>query len=443
MITKASIARRVTALALLFAASAMSMASAQTVDPAHRWDAWVGCWSATPSSGTPLSEISAMVSLPRICVTRVNAGVAAEIATVDSGKVISRDTIVVDGADHPISLQGCSGTKKAQWSADGERIFMQSHITCPGDLKRNTTQILAITPSGEWLDVQTASSGTNTGVRVTRYRDAGASTAEVGNIPLSGSMLALGTARATAGGTLDVADIAEATRLADTAAVQAWIVERGVRFNLSARQLVALADAGVPGSVTDVMIGVSYPEHFAMAQPRAASSADGYSLLDDDRARSDYIRDRCVGSTGSEIGYLIGFFDPCAFRYRYGYGIYGPNVYRYSPFGYDYLYPGYGYRYGGYGSYGGYYGGYSGAPIVVVRGEETPHGTLVKGGGYKPGSSSSSGGGERSSGGSSSSSGSGSPSTSGSAGSSSSSGSSGSSGAASSGGRTAKPRPPQ
>ena len=169
MITAASVARRVASLTALLAAYAMSAVSAQTVTT-QRLDAWRGCWSAAPNPGVPTRG-----SVPRVCVSPMSNSAALEISTLDSGKVVALDTIVVDGVDHPVSVQTCSGTKRAQWSQDGQRIFMRSQITCPGDLKRNTTEILAIAPSGEWLDIQTVSAGTNTGVRVTRYRDAGAS----------------------------------------------------------------------------------------------------------------------------------------------------------------------------------------------------------------------------------------------------------------------------
>ena len=141
----------------------------------------------------------------------------------------------------------------------------------------------------------------------------------------------------------------------------AWLLERGQRFSLSADELVALADAGVPAAVTDAMVAVSNPGAFGVAR------ADGRAnSLDDD----DYPANR------RRQVYMDPFYDP----YGYGSSRYG--------------YPGYGYGsyYGG-GYYGGNYGGYYGSPIIVVTGPGvvTPRGTMVKGHGYtqnSPGSTS-------------------------------------------------------
>jgi hypothetical protein len=253
-----------------------------------------------------------------------------------------------------------------------------------------------------------------------------------------------------AAATLNVADIADAVQHTDPAVTQAWLVERGAQFNLDAKKLVQLADAGIPGSVTDVMVGLSYPEHFALqAGPGQMLAGGTLSARDSARIASQYVNDRCFDGI-DPLWDAPGSFDPCygthwglrSYGYGYGYGFgYGSG---YSPYGlYDNGY------YSPYGYYNGFGGGYYSVPVVVVKGDQAPqaHGRVVNGRGYSQGSNSSGTGAvpnnssAPSSRGSSSGSGS-SGSGSSSSGSSSSGSSSSGSSSSGSGGRTAVPRPP-
>lgn len=438
MIPRIDVARRVAMLATSLVVVAAATATAQsTADP--RWAAWLGCWQPAPASAA-----EAPASLPFVCVSPTNLGSAVEIATISNGAVVTHDTIDASGTQRPVEKQGCSGWQRADWSADARRVFLRSELNCGGGVARTSTGILAMSPAGEWLDVQSISAGASTGVRAMRYHGAGAAALRLppGVVDVSaGRDLAVQAARARAGAALDVANVTEAVRRVDTAVVQTWIAQRGVRFVLSARDLVALADGGVPGSVTDVMIGVSYPDHFALQTPTSGPMMVGNGLSSRDSARiaSDYLNDRCVGGP-DPLWYSLDVYDPCAYRYGargFGYG------YGYSPYGYRYGYTGY---YGG-GFNSGYYAGYYGAPVIVVKGQETEHGKLVNGRGYTRGSSSSGSSGSTASGASSSrSSGSSGSSASGSSSSGSSSSGSSSSGSSSSGsssGRTAVARPPK
>jgi hypothetical protein len=423
--------RRVALLSAVVLMSVATAAAAQANVIQPRWDAWLGCWQPTESIAPSVSA----AARPLVCVTRTNVVSAVEIATLQNGVVVSRDTIDASGQQHDVSSQGCTGWQRAQWSADVRRVYLRSELSCGSGLKRIGAGILAISPTGEWLDVQSVSVGGGSGVRVTHYLDAPTALPDAASPVLSASVgrqLATSTARTAAGGPLDIPAIVEAVKLVDTAVVQAWIVERGARFKLDVKQLVALADAGVPGSVTDVMIGVSYPDHFALNQRPAGVWAAESDLTPFDSARivSRYLTERCFGVTSS-LWSVPGIYDPCGsrFGYRgYGYGQYGLGSY-----GYGNGYPSYGYSNVG---YSGYYGG----PVVVVRGSETPHGKVIKGSGYTSGYSTGTSTSGASSSTSSRTAGAGPTSSSGSSGSSGTSGSSSS--GSSDGGRTAHPRPP-
>lgn len=440
---------RISGLLLSAVAAVVAIAprgGAQATQPTTqnlRWQAWFGCWRG--------SDVQPSENGPFVCVRPTAEPSAVEVAVVDSGRVTNRDTLDASGAERPVDKQGCKGTQRGDWSADTYRVFLHAKLECEGGLSRTSNTIVGITPTGEWLNVQSVTAFGTTVVRSVHYTDAN----DAKGLPAEFSSAAaeragaISTARVAASGALTVPSVREAVVRTDTAAVQAWIAQRGVRFNLDAGKLVQLADAGVPSSVIDVMIGVSYPEHFALnsTQLGAPSASDlgdaNMGGLYGDRSRAD-----CLARMTTL--FLPLMYDPCMDFYgRLGYDRFGYDdyLYRYG-YGFSPLF-GYGYGYG----YNPYLGGYYSAPVVIVRGSDEPHGRVVNGRGYTRGSATASGGSSRSTGRSSSaSSGSSSASSSGSSSSGSSSTGSSSAGASSSGssssgssggGRTAHPRPPR
>jgi hypothetical protein len=222
-------------------------------------------------------------------------------------------------------------------------------------LKRTTSGLLGFSPSGEWLDVQQISADSGSAVRVARYRDVGVPSTVPSDIgsALSGRSMSTQAARIAAGAPIGTTAVIEASRVSTPAVVEAFVLERGERFALDKYDLVALADAGVPGRVTDAMVAVSNPQAFAVAHsdPRAARD----SALD-----ADVVGRRIPVYMEPSYGYY-------PYGYGYGYG-YGYNNYGYNNY-YGYGYPGY----------------YYGSPIIVVNSPaETQHGRLVKGRGYTP-----------------------------------------------------------
>src|SRR4051812_31167536 len=86
-------------------------ATAQSRQGDPRWEQWVGCWNATQyTSGAG------------VCVAR-SSGDAVGLSTTVSGQPVLEETIVADGTDHPIADDECKGTRRAEWSSDGHRLF--------------------------------------------------------------------------------------------------------------------------------------------------------------------------------------------------------------------------------------------------------------------------------------------------------------------------------
>lgn len=377
------------AAGVLFSAPSRGTAQQSPRAPASldaRWQPWIGCWAPT-SAHRPgmLAERPAGANTEFVCVTPATGASAAsagvDVATVVGGRIVARERLDATGQSRAHSQDGCNGVESAKWSADGHRVFTRSQYTCPGNLERTSTGVLAMSPDGEdgeWVSVQGVGGRGIRDVRTLHYRDAGIPASVPSEIAdmLRGRSLAVRTARAAAAAPLTNDNVIEASRALDSSVVEAWVIDRGQKFALSARQLVQLADAGVPSNVTDAMVAVSYPRAFAINDGSSAGELGAGTAAS---AAGD------LGLPGRRIPVDM---EPLAFPYDY-YSPYGYAPYGYSPYGYA---P-YGYApYGGYYSsslYGGYppaYGWYrNGVPVIVLKGGQqhaTPSGRVVKGRGY-------------------------------------------------------------
>jgi hypothetical protein len=319
-----------------------------------RWQGWLGCWTAAaPDALVPSNA-------PVVCITPTSSADVVNVATVQDGKVLATKTIDASGTAQPIEAKDCTGTQSAEWSADARRVYLKATANCAGTT-RTTSGILAMSPTGEWLDVQGIAAGEGENVRVARYRDAGLPEKLPADIKsaLEGRNASVQGARVAAGANVGTTAVIEASKKATPAVVEAWLLERGQRFALDAKTLMQLADAGVPARVTDAMVAVSNPQQFAVAHETPATQ---YNRPEDE-------------VTGRRIPVFLA---PPP---------YDPFSWGYSPYGYGYGYP-YGYGYNGYG-YGGYYGyPYYGSPVIVVPGGNVPGssgGRMVRGQGYQPG----------------------------------------------------------
>ncbi len=349
------------ALLLLLAATPLL---AQQSQPDARWQPWLGCWTSVTGAAPKAGKA------PVVCV--IPGGNGVDVATVMGDSIVARDHIDVLAERHPVTRAGCTGWETSRWSSDGARVYRNSEYTCPGDVKRSTSELIAMTPSWEWLDVQGLVAHGGSGVRVLRYR-----TAEVPMVPEIATALQSRSADVslTRGGVAvppGVPDVIEASHAVDPAVVEAWVAEEGAGFQLNGRQLLALADSGVPGRVIDVMVAVSYPNVFAVAAP---STAGEYNAV----AASRRVRPPDTSYAYREpYAYSTGFYGP------YGWDYYSP--WSWSPYGY---YSPFGYSPFGYGpyGYGGYYGGwYGGGTIYIVPNgggvAPEPHGRVINGRGY-------------------------------------------------------------
>jgi hypothetical protein len=326
--------------ALLAGRAATARAQDATIDP--RWLAYLGCWERVDAAKS------------HVCVVPAAGNSAVDLLTIDKGEVTARDRIAATGEHLQTSRGDCSGWQSAEWSAHGQRLYLHSEDSCPAGVAHGGTGVIAMSGNGQWLYIQGMTVAGQTGLRVQRYREA---TSELLLPNDVADALRLGVAatiqaRAAAGAPLSMEDVVETSRNVDVPVVEAWLVERAEPFPLNAKRLIALADAGVPSRVIDLMVALSYPKAFAIN----AAARQGERL----------VATQSSGVGTAPAGYVTSYDAVCS---TYGY------MYPYS---YDCSGRGYGYGYG-YG-YGLYPGGYPVTIIYVGSGGSSssrPHGRVT------------------------------------------------------------------
>lgn len=250
------------AVAALLLAVPVAPASGQDVEPETeadgRWLPWTGCWEAI---GQGADE-----SL--LCVRPAEGGV--ELVTVLDGGVVSVESLIADGEPRDFELEGCTGTKVAEFSPDGERIYLDGEVVCEG-VRQRTSGVIAMVSPYEWVDIR--GTGGEAGAWSRTYQMASEERAAAGFPDMNADReMAVRTLRWRASEPSDLDDLMEVHSRVDADVTRAWVSEQNDPFEIDSNALVRLADAGVSEDVIDIVVAVSFPDRFALAEPRPSSS---------------------------------------------------------------------------------------------------------------------------------------------------------------------------
>ncbi len=378
--------------AMLSAGTALAQQDS-TVRIDERWRAYLGCWETR----------TADFAGPLVCVVPTSAPGTVELVTIVSDSVLNRTSITAAGERVRVTRDGCTGWETGRFSADDRRIYTTAEFTCAGGVTQQTQSLFSMVRRDAFARVDGIR--TRSGATAVRLINFTAVTVDSTDVPPDiasklPSLQSLPTyaARIEASALLSVADVADAAQALDASVVEAWLVDRGEGVELNAKQLRALRDAKVPGSVTDLMVALANPRVFHITQggqPDARPGVRSAISSVDCGMRPEL----CIGRAGRRgYAYPYGFadlFDPF-FGMGYGYGRYGYNLYGAG------FYNGYygscfnAFNCGGYGGWGNNGSGWgNGGTIVIVPQPVLPMrepGRAVNGSGYSQGGGSSDGG---------------------------------------------------
>jgi hypothetical protein len=423
-------ARSAAIAAMLSAGSVSAQTSAgPQVDP--RFQPWMGCWTpSAQSTGMGVGQTPKPPSMACVVPSTTFAG-SVDLVVFDSANVATRSAVPLPGTRVSKSVDGCAGTETATWMPDDRRLLMQAELSCGRGTKRLETGLMTMSAGGEWMQVQHLDVGGNAATSVMTLRYVVDSLGEWARLGASAAPSTL-SLRLAVGAPLLNSDVLAVAKRAPAALTEAWITETRQQFSVNGKELVRLADGGMPSRVIDLMIAISNPETFAVRTPSADRDRLGAADMLSGGISSARMRGGCRGM--DDFCYGPGGMGAWGLGWQYGM----------SPFDAYSLRYGYGGLYSPYGFGNGYYPGNT--PVIIVnRGDADPAtpsnpGRAVRGGGYTRAKSGASSPPLPSAFGGTGSSGSG---TGGSSGSSGSGGGSAGSGSGTGGGdtgRTAKPR---
>lgn len=378
--------RVLVALGTLLAGSALAVPelgaqSSSGIDP--RFQPWVGCWKTVGTSEYILDGGQASVPT-RACVlaSATRAG-SVDIVLLAGARELSRSALPLPGSPAEKRVDECVGTETATWAADDTRLILRANLTCDRGVTRVETGLMSIAPSGEWLQLQSLQVGTNTATTIGRLRFDGDSGAP-GDL---GTQRSNASQRMAVSGSLTLAQVVDVATKVPAGLAEAWLAETRVRFDLNGKTLLALADAGTPESVIDIMVAMANPKAFSLlpsdalaqqaGQPSGMIAEAGRNLSASRRSRCGDFDDFCYGPGG------MGAW---GFGWQYGMSPWGP----FDPLGWRLGFS----PFGGLGFNNGWGNGvfWGNQPVIVVNrpqgdgsvggGVNVPRGRAVRGGGY-------------------------------------------------------------
>ncbi len=288
-----------------FGAVATPQAAAQRagrVDQARgaldsRWLPWLGCWEllvqdvgelgssrpgqpghlAPPAGGVAGRadpRVTPTAGRPVVCLTPATDRPGTEMRTVAGDVLLLQRTVVADGLRHAVDESSCAGWELSEWSLDGRRLFTRSELACEEIPTRSVSGLSLMTPQSTWVDVRVSDSGGSKELVVRRYRPASRrrTVAAGGHWPGPDTEAAVASARRGIAVPLTVPEVIEAAERVAPEAVEAALLEAEASFALDSAALITLDEAGVPDSLVDLMVALSFPEAFIVERPAAGQS---------------------------------------------------------------------------------------------------------------------------------------------------------------------------
>jgi hypothetical protein len=298
------------------------------------------------------------------------------MTTYVGGQSVLQQTIVADGASYWVSEAECSGSQRSGWSLTGQRLLTRADITCIGQPARIVSAITLMAAGPTWVEIQAVGADQDAQVRVRRYQRAD-------RLPQGMVLPANLQGRATTASAwlsgptvMTLEEVVDASGTIAAPAVEAALYETGSRFELDSRTLKELDSAGVPDSIIDVMVALSFPGHVAINRP-FGGPAQTRGGTEASVRRSTGLPSYSSSPHYTPSPYYV--FDP-----YYGYRQFSPQYFYYSPFGYSNWWS---------DPYRPYYS--NGRRPVIVRpggsaqpsGDERDRGQVVQGRGYTRGGS--------------------------------------------------------
>jgi hypothetical protein len=266
--TRVAVMRKtMAAFAAAFALSSAGVLQAQTSTDT-RWSAWLGCWRTAEADG------------PTTCVVPTARSTAVDVVRIINGEIGSRQRIEADSQPHAIDRAGCRGTETTHWSPTGHRVYRRDDLVCPGGVNGVATTLMAISPAGEWLNIEGVRAGAGSLERLDRLHDVAipSSLPKEMRTAIERRELAITTARAAASAPITDADVLEANSYVEPDVVRSWLAVSGASAVVAG---VAAQQGPAQPVIQQPMPGAPTATNCTPAgcyAPNAYSDYNGYSM---------------------------------------------------------------------------------------------------------------------------------------------------------------------
>jgi hypothetical protein len=244
-----------------------------------RWTPWLGCWELVDDrfdGDSPAADEDDGVARPspgaRVCIAPSGFSAGVVRRTLVDGRTVVEERVAADGQSRSFGVPACTGTERAEWSATGLRLLTTAEMRCEGQPRWRASGISLIVPGPRWMDVQLIEEAGRRSVRVRRYRPASSEAAPRDPAP---SAAGDEPGRRAATAPLALSEVAELTAKVPMEVLQAVLLEARPTFALTANRLVELRRADVPPAVIDLMVALSFPQHFAVDRASSRRASPG------------------------------------------------------------------------------------------------------------------------------------------------------------------------
>ncbi len=240
------------------AAPALGQTAAREAQEDQDTLAWLGCWDVMADPEDDSQEPPKERQL--ICVAPGDAPKALDLTVLIDEKAVATETIVTDGSRQPVGKGGCDGWIRSVLSGDRRRLYLQSEAACSDGKPRHLSGASMMVSADIWVDIHVLRIDGEREIAIQHHRPVGADIARLpGTLPT-----AVHSARLAAAARLTAADVIEALQVVDPAVVEAMLLESDASFGMNSDLLLRLDDAGVPDEIIDLMVALSFPEHFTV-----------------------------------------------------------------------------------------------------------------------------------------------------------------------------------
>ena len=252
---------------LLTALITLSQVGSTSAQVDNRWLPWLGCWTLVeddvrePLFGTEeFSESETVPPQGLVCMEPEDGGV--RVTTFSDNELFLEEILYADGTRQPSNAGQCVGWQQVGWSADADRLFTRSKLTCEEGSKRVVSGVSLFKDRRTWVEIQTIGSDVSRTVLVRHYLPAGKEETLSKSGISAETLRRASRARADIVSVMSIDDVIEAESRVAPDTLAALLMEQEDGFDLDSKALIQLDDAGVPSSLIDVMVALSYPDRF-------------------------------------------------------------------------------------------------------------------------------------------------------------------------------------